>query len=248
MGKKRSNDEVIELVHKYHPELEVLEIEGKGSRTHRRRMKCRCTKCNYIFNKSVEKHKQGCPVCASQKVKVGVNDIATTAPWMVEYFKNKEDAKRFMKHSNLFAEFKCPICGYERMAQVSTVSELGYKCPECRDTESKPNKFIRAVMKYLPFKNIDFEYTSEWTKGKRYDVYFEYQGQSYVIEMDGMQHYQNSAWGDVSKQQKIDRYKDLLAMFNGTLIIRVKCPDGDYQTMINGLLSCELGSVIKRQT
>ena len=43
-----------------------------------------------------EKMHCGCNACCypPRKVVAGVNDVATTAPWMVKYFLNKEDAQK----------------------------------------------------------------------------------------------------------------------------------------------------------
>ena len=55
---------------------------------------CKCIKCgyNHFWKTEYELNTEyGCPVCTGRKVKKGINDIATTSPWMIEYFINKDD-------------------------------------------------------------------------------------------------------------------------------------------------------------
>lgn len=50
------------------------------------------------INESSVKARQGCPLCCHnpQKIVVGVNDMATTEPWMVDWLKDKNDSYNYM--------------------------------------------------------------------------------------------------------------------------------------------------------
>ena len=64
--------------------------------------KCKCSICGHETVKIERKMKKGvgCGVCSGAIFKKGINDIATTAPWMVEWLKNKEDAYNYQRTTN----------------------------------------------------------------------------------------------------------------------------------------------------
>ena len=85
--------------------LEVLEqtyaVDTNGWR--KKAYIVKCLKCNYIYDRpKLENNlkKYGCEVCNGKKVVQGINDIKTTHPWMVKYFKNQEEANNFTYCSN----------------------------------------------------------------------------------------------------------------------------------------------------
>lgn len=53
-----------------------------------------------------------CSVCTNRTVMIGVNDIATTRPDLVKYFKNQDDAFRYTSGSEKIIGVICPECGY----------------------------------------------------------------------------------------------------------------------------------------
>ena len=74
---------------------------------------CECSICNQQFEKNRKElwsRNTGCPVCKSFKVVKGYNDIATTAPWMIKYFSNKDDAYKYTMKSSNKVLTKCPNC------------------------------------------------------------------------------------------------------------------------------------------
>lgn len=228
-------------VHKYHPEIDVVGIfSDKYS------ISCHCNKCGQIFEKRKDKLQQGCPVCSNQKLVQGVNDMATTAPWMLKYLADKNDGYKYMKASNKKILFRCPDCGNERKINISHVYTYGYTCTFCGDKISKPNKFVRNLLPYLPVENVIYEYISFWTDGRKYDAYFEYNGNKYVVEMDGDQHRENSEWGDAQTQKANDIYKNELAKNNGVNMIRIDCYRYDYQAIIKQFEQSSISELIKQ--
>lgn len=241
MSKFNTIEEFNTEIHKYHPEIDVIKVF-----TDKYLIDCRCNKCNQVFEKRKDKLKQGCPVCSNQKLVQGVNDMATTAPWMLKYLSNKSDGYEYMKSSNKKILFKCPDCSMERMIDISHVYAYGYTCTFCGDKISKPNKFIRNLLPCLPVENVMYEYISSWTNGKKYDAYFEYNDKKYVVEMDGDQHRENSEWGDAQVQKINDAYKDELAKNNGVYMIRIDCHRYDYQAIIEQFMQSDIGSLIEK--
>ena len=72
--------------------------DGKRYNEHRKYYKYKCLNCNnedwvieYTLNDSQH---CGCNACCypPKKLVQGINDIATTNPWMIKYFDNPDDA------------------------------------------------------------------------------------------------------------------------------------------------------------
>lgn len=55
-----------------------------------------------------------CPVCSNKRVAMGINDIATTDPWMVQFLKDKDEATKYTAKSGKETVCKCPVCGKEK--------------------------------------------------------------------------------------------------------------------------------------
>ena len=83
-----------------------------------------------------------CPVCSNHKVVSGINDIATTHPEYVQYFKNPYDACVYSISSGKHIWFKCPLCGNEKYIDICTALHNGYSCSSCGDGVSFNNKFV----------------------------------------------------------------------------------------------------------
>lgn len=112
-----------------------------------------------------------------------------------------------------------------------------------KDGISYPNKIGRAFIKQLPVENIHFEYSPKWAENKRYDIYFEYNFQKYIIEMDGIQHFVDSRWGRYEDQAKKDAFKTDLAEQHGIQVIRIDCRQSRLKYIKNSLLNSELSKM-----
>jgi len=66
----------------------------------------------------------GCSCCDGKVVVEGINDIFTTAHWMVEYFQNPEDAKLYPKTSGSKVYFKCPDCGKVKISLLVYINYI----------------------------------------------------------------------------------------------------------------------------
>jgi len=169
----------------------------------------------------VKKNKKGCPICAGRLVVKGVNDISTTASFMLPYFKNIEDAYAHTRTSKDKVIFKCPDCGTERLIEIGKVYARGFSCQVCSDSISFPNKFARGLLKQLPINNWICEYHID---NKFFDNYFEYNNKKYILEMDGEQHKSYIGRGrSLKEEQKNDKLKDELAKSNNIEMIRIDC-------------------------
>ena len=210
-------------------------------------IKCQCTICHHQWDATPANLLRGrkCPVCSNKVVVVGINDIATTNPEIIDYLVNKEDIYKYTKGSGKIISAKCPHCNYIKQLTVKELVQYGIRCPNCSDNISYPNKFSYAFLSQLPIENHIKEYSPDWIKPRRYDNYFEYQGQAYILEMDGGWHYKdNILSGQTLKEtQDIDNYKDMMAEQHDITIIRIDCQKSDKVYIAKNILQSRLNTI-----
>lgn len=212
--------------------------------------KYKCHNCGYIGKYRTDAlGKHGCPVCNNKKVIRNFNDVSTTNPELIKYFVNEEDIYTHVKGSEKKVLMKCPECGYEKEMSVRTLYESGFGCPKCGDGFSYPNKIMFNLLFSM---NIDFinEYSSVWSDNKRYDFYFKYNNEEYIIEMNGEQHYATgfSSLGGrtLEQEQENDVYKKELAIRNGIKeenYIVIDCRKSDIDWIKGNILKSRLNKI-----
>lgn len=216
-----------------------------------KRYEYKCSNCGQTTEIQEEKlsDTHNCPVCCSnpQVLVKGINDIATTNPWIIDFLKDKEDAYRYTKGSDKKIWFKCPNCGYERKMKLYQFTTYGLSCPTCGDGFSMGNKIMLNVLLQL---GIDFENEKrfDWcryklnNKEKRgvYDFYIPFK--KLIIEMDGKQHNKEGNIFKISlqEQQHIDKQKDNLAKIHDIEVIRIDCMYTDLKYIKNNILNSKL--------
>lgn len=171
----------------------------------------------------------GCPVCAGNTVVEGINDIATTDKWMVQYFKNPDDAKKYAHKSNFPVLMQCPQCGAERRMLVSDLYVRGFSCPACSDGISYPNKFAHELFRQLSdqYDQYCFEYSPIWAKPYKYDNYIKMlDGREIIVEMDGAFHFKDD-------YENNDDIKDRLASERNIKVVRINCDYPDVACRYN---------------
>lgn len=188
-----------------------------------------CNKCGYegwIVEHTILNQKTGCGCCGGNKrVGEGINDIPTTAPWMVKYFQGGYDeAKLYTRSSNQYINPICPDCGRvknkkKKIHDIYKTHSIGCSCS---DNISYPNKFAFKMLEELGVNFIP-EYSPKWIGRKRYDFYFELNKKKYILEMDGDFHKIDNNMNGVSKEESkyIDDYKDEQARLHGIEVIRI---------------------------
>lgn len=189
------------------------------------------------------KELKGCPCCFEKKssiVVTGINDINTTDSWMVKYFVDKDDAKKYSSSSNCPILMKCPNCGYERLYEPSNLKIYTHLSCSCNDNYSLPNKFSYFVFKGMKsIQNYQREYNPDWLKPYSYDNYFEYKNKKYVVEMDGALGHGKKSFGSKKKDVdglKRDNIKDNLAKEHNITVIRVNAEKSDLNYLKDNML------------
>lgn len=260
MTKKFDYNEFLNEWNEFNPNLH-LSIKDKvpKSATDITPLNCHCDICGSDFENNVKNlkriihrnpYRKGCLVCSGKKVIEGINDILTTRPDLEPYIVDKEQAKHITANYSKKILFRCPICGYEKLSKPNNVFYKGFSCDVCSNTISMPNRIARAFFSEVKVDSLDFEYYSDWTCGKRYDVYFELNNQKYVVEMDGRQHYKGHKYWKltVEKQHEIDMLKDQIAQDNNIKMIRINCCSNKIDDIINNIKNSELSLIFDLDT
>lgn len=194
-------------------------------------------------------NKTGCSCCYSRVVINGINDLATTAPWMMNYLVDPKDAYKYTCGSSKRIQVKCPNCGKvkDKYIKISRMNELnGIGC-DCGDGISYPNKFMFNILEQLNVKFIK-EYSPYWSHGRFYDFYIP--SLNLIIEMDGEFHDKDNRMNfQTQKESKmIDDWKDKQANMYGLKVIRIDCNYGcmtanRFDYIKNNVLVSELSKI-----
>lgn len=192
---------------------------------------------------------RGCPLCARQKAyetrlknNTKRNDeklLCNHNPELLSCIKNKKDAEKYTYASHKEIEWICPDCHETFFKRISYMTRRGFICSKCATNDSYPNKFMMEILRQL---NIDYirEYSPEWIKPKRYDFYFIYDNQKYIIEMDGYFH-------NLESVNKTDNYKDKKAKEHEIKLIRIDCSykgiENRQDYIVNNILNSNLNTL-----
>lgn len=211
------------------------------------KLKCRCSIDGYEWKATPNNLTagKGCPLCARNKTISGHNDVYTVRKDLLKYFNNIEEAKHITPYSHARISFVCPECGYTKIVTMSQISNYGFSCTRCSDGISYPNKFSRAFLRQLPIENLNYEWNPKWAKNYKYDNYFEYKGQRYILEMDGNFHYIDNNINNTSfqEQRAIDSIKDNLAKSHNIIVIRIDSQKSDMNYISQNILTSYLSDI-----
>ena len=197
----------------------------------------------------------GCGVCCNspQTVVEGINDIPTTAPWMVKYFQGGYDeAKLYNKSSGKKIYPVCPDCGRVKDKKISIntlYSSHSISC-YCSDCIPYGEKIMSEILNQLRlnFQTQLTKSTFKWCNKYRYDFYFEYKGEQYICEVHGMQHYEENTNFKMSLKevQENDRLKKELALNNGVKegnYIVIDCRKSELDFIKQNILDSDLANI-----
>ena len=201
----------------------------------------------------------GCSCCVNQIVVKNINSIIDTHPHLVKYFVNIEDAYTHTIKSNHGILLKCPDCGFEKMMKTNNFFYKGFSCPQCSDGISYPEKFMYNLLQQLKennlINNFIYQYTkkhSNWCNKYKYDFYFKYNNEEYIVETHGMQHYVQNGWNIIEDRnslkeiQQNDKNKKELALNNGIKpknYIVIDCRYSEINFIKNNILSSRLNEI-----
>lgn len=214
----RDENRLLIIDREYRPYFHKL----SNSTQNRKYYKYKCLNCGHedwmIESRLVGKSSDRCNTCGHplNKLVEGKNDIYTLLPHIAKLFKNESEAKMFTRGSKKVTTFICQDCGREIVKRIDAVCASGLACP-CGDKWSYPNKFIYALLEQISIRFTP-EKTFDWSEGKIYDEYVEFDSKRILIEMQGSQHYTKpirAIGRTVEEEKENDLLKYTLAMKNG---------------------------------
>ena len=260
---KRTSNFRVEVGQVFKDEKRNLIITDREHRKDKKGQNCKwykytCNKCGWtegwIEESNLLQSKYGCSCCANKTIVQGINDIPTTAPWMVKYFQGGYDeAKMYSCQSSKKIFPICVDCG--RIKDKSMIISNIYKrhSIECNCSDNTPyaEKVLYSLLEQL---NLDFKTqltktTFEWCDDYKYDFYFEYNNKQYIIETHGEQHYKEKSRKGartLKEEQANDRYKIELAMKNGIKeenYIVIDCRESNLEFIKQNIINSKLNEV-----
>ena len=135
----------------------------------------KCSRCGYEWESTINNRSKGngCPVCANRTIVTGINDLATTAPLLLEDwdFDNNDEISpyKISAGSSKKASWKCHICGYKWNATIASRNS-GYGCPQCgREKQTESFNKNRIANKGSLSSNYP-ELASEWDNEANYPL------------------------------------------------------------------------------
>lgn len=168
----------------------------------------------------------GCPYCAGNATLKGYNDLWTTNPEMAQMLKDPSVGYEISRGSHREVDWICPNCETLKTSSPKQVYTYGLACSKCSDGISYPNRFIVALLSQLDIESFQPEWSPEWIGRYRYDVYFIYNNQEYIVEMDGGIGHGELDFitrGQDVEGMKRDIVKDNQAALHDIILIRIDC-------------------------
>lgn len=129
MGKRKTHEQFIIDINKVNSNIQVI---GKYIDV-KTKVRVKCLIDGYEWNANPRDLLRGrkCAVCTNRKVVSGINDIATTRPDLVKYFKNKHESQKYTFGSDKIIDVVCPECGFEDKIRIGDLSRFGFTCNGC---------------------------------------------------------------------------------------------------------------------
>lgn len=135
-----------------------------------------------------------------------------------KYWSNKNVVNSFLVDykSNKKVWIICSKCGHEKNIKPKDFVQQGLGCQSCSDGISYPEKFIESLLQQLNVEHISqlSKTTFKWCDRYKYDKYLI--KSNIIIEIHGIQHYEESRRGrSLKEDQENDEIKKQLAYSNG---------------------------------
>jgi hypothetical protein len=180
----------------------------------------RCIECDHNFSATLENicgNGRWCPYCAHKKlcddedcVFCYENSFASherSDYW--DYINNEKEPRQVFRSSNQLFYFLCDIHGSFPM-RIGNIYYRGDWCPKCQRSHGE-----EILINTLAEKDImcDEQKSFEgliYRRKLRYDVYFVYNNQQYIIEYDGDQHFTMCHFYNTEKTFEELQEKDLM--------------------------------------
>lgn len=232
-----------------------ITITNRFYKNHKNKKKFYTYKCNVCGATELEIDEynllngRGCSCCYGRTVVEGINDVPTTAPWMVEFFQGGYDeAKLYTCGSNEKIYPICPDCGKvkSKTMMVSTIHTKRTICCTCSDGISYPEKFMISLLSQIKNEYV-YQLTKTvcgWCNDYMYDFYIG--EKSCIVEVHGAGHYLISGFSSMGgktleEEKENDYFKEVLAKGNGIKnYITIDARKSELEWIKNSIMSSEL--------
>lgn len=197
----------------------------------------------------------GCPVCGKRII--GNPPEYKNSIWASEHreyfskYMTEEQMKSYMPNSCKKINVPCCDCGYTKNIRIADLLRYGFSCQKCGDGISYPNKFGRAFISQFNVNNVIYEYAPEWlvVNGNQcfYDIYFEYNNKSYIIEMDGGLGHGNRAFNCINSDTEglfRDIEKDKLASLHDIDVVRIDAKESNKEYIKSSIMNSCLPNIL----
>lgn len=237
--------------------LNIIEREYRKSKTttvNLKWYKYNCLKCGWTegwIQESNLKDGGGCACCCNRTAVLGINTIYDTNPEMIKLGVSEEDAKKYTRGSEKMIFVICPYCSKSKNISINNICTRKSISCSCGDGFSYPEKFTYTMLNQA---NLNFttqlnKATFTWCNNYRYDFYFEYNNEKYIIETHGDQHYRDGKGiykKTLQEEQQNDKNKYELAIKNGIKpenYIVIDCRESDLEFIKNNILNSRLSEL-----
>lgn len=242
-------DKIIKIRERYNDKYDKIYKERQ------KWYKYRCLKCGHdylIEENNLVGYINKNNICKNCKfIKTRFNYIH---PELVKILKNKSDGWKYSYgNGNVKIDVICPDCGFEKKTTPNCLNRYGFTCPICNNNFSYPEKFMRELLINFEYKikNYKYQLTSKnckWCDRYRYDFYFKLNGEEYIIETHGIQHYKETTGNFKELKQiiKNDNEKYNLAIQNGIKpenYIVIDCKYSDFDFIKNNIINSRLSEI-----
>lgn len=185
--------------------------------------KYKCNKCTWEQGEIEESNligaNQGCSCCHGQTLVPGINDIRTTASFMIDLGVSEEDSVKYTKSSGSKITVTCPDCGRKKRISIHGLyTKRSIGCI-CGDGRSYLSKYIQSVLDILDIK-YEVEVKYSWNKyinplnNKPAQAYIDFvihkDNREIPLEADGGFHRTDNKMTGLTKEmaQNIDKQRD----------------------------------------
>ena len=210
---------------KYRPEINISQICEEDVVNNKSRLTFSCYTCEYEWETSLHaivNHNSGCSRCSGKEpitYDIFLQRIHTRPD--VDFSLTKERHIDTGNESKL--KCRCVRCKYVWRPSFNSIFDHNSGCPVCCSSKGE-----KAVKKYLEDHNVTYEreVTLESLPRKRYDFRFVHEEIGYLLEFDGLQHFEqrdhfHREEDSFEEGQKVDRRKTRHALRNGYRLIRI---------------------------
>ena len=167
----------------------------------------KCKDCGYEYQASIHNrhfNKSGCPACFAKYAIIGINDLATKRPDLLDewdYSKNPILPTNYTERSDKKVWWICKLCGHNWQTQIKYRSK-GVKCPHCQkmyQSSFPENALLFYIRKAFPDTINRFK--PDWLNNGEIDIFIP--SHSVGIEYDGKHWHEKTAEKDTIKGKAI---------------------------------------------